>query len=79
MVDATARDIVIFGRFAGRLVAENGRNVFHAADPTLWELDRRSFNAFTEAEKAVHQAWVRRVHRGASQQSCLTDISAAGA
>jgi hypothetical protein len=29
----------------------------------LWELDWRSFNGLTEAEEAVHQAWVRRMHR----------------
>jgi hypothetical protein len=63
VADAHACDIEIFGRSAGRLVADGGRFIFHAADQTLWELDRRSFKELTEAEKAIHQAWVRRMHR----------------
>jgi hypothetical protein len=63
VVDANVCDIEIFGRPAGRLVADGDRFVFYAVDQTLWELDWRSFNGLTEAEEAVHQAWVRRMHR----------------
>jgi hypothetical protein len=63
VVDANACDIEIFGRSAGRLVADGDRFVFYAADQIFWELDWRSFNGFTEAEEAVHQAWVRRRRR----------------
>jgi hypothetical protein len=66
MVDANTFDFEIFGRSIGRLVADGSRLVFHAADQAFHELDRRSFNEVTEAEKAVHQAWVRRMHRCAS-------------
>jgi hypothetical protein len=63
VVDANVCDIEIFGRPAGRLVADGNRFVFYAADQTFWELDWRSFNGLTEVEEAVHQAWVRRMHR----------------
>ena len=36
MVDANACDIEIFGRPAGRLVADGNRFVFYAADQTFW-------------------------------------------
>jgi hypothetical protein len=69
MVNSNAHDVEIFGRFAGRLVANGSRFVLNAANQTLWELDRRSFDGLTEAEEAVHQALVRRTHRGASSSS----------
>lgn len=66
MVAAHACDIEIFGQSAGRLVADGDRFVFHAADQTLLELDRCSFRGLAEAEEAVHQVRLRRMHRGAS-------------
>ena len=63
MVDANGCDIEIFGRPAGRLVANGDRFVFYAADQTFWELDWCSFNGLTEVEEAINQAWVRRMHR----------------
>lgn len=66
MVSAHACDIEIFGQSAGRLVADGDRFVFHASDQTLLELDRCSFSGLAEAEQAVHQVWLRRMHRCAS-------------
>jgi hypothetical protein len=68
-----AREIEIFGRYAGHLVTDGDRFVFHAADRTFWELDRRSFEGVADAEKAVHLAWARRMHRAASPRSQHTD------
>jgi hypothetical protein len=63
VVNAHAHNVEIFGRSVGRLVADGSCFIFYAADRTLLELDRRSFKGLTEAEEAVHQALVRRMHR----------------
>ena len=63
MVAPQVCDIEIFGQPAGRLIADGDLFIFHAADQTHLELDRCSFKGLDEAEQAVHQVWLRRMHR----------------
>lgn len=55
--------IEIYGRRAGVAAPRAGRFVFLAEHPAFWSLDECHYGCIADAEKAVHDEWLRYQHR----------------